>query len=99
MLHFSSQGRPLSLQRLEDGWYDSIHLALVREVLRRKFEHLRDEGRPLPPGSIDDLLNSPTKQESDTDSDEEVGRGARRNRPKGQRANPEADEEEEAQSV
>lgn len=39
----------------EDGWFKPIRYTLIREVLRRKFNHLLTSGTPLPADSCDEL--------------------------------------------
>lgn len=39
----------------EDGWFKPTRYTLIREILRRKFNHLLASGTPLPAGSCDEL--------------------------------------------
>lgn len=59
--------RTFLLQQGEDGWYKPIRYTLIREMLRRKFNHLLQYGRPLPDGECDELKRAAEGEQLEVD--------------------------------
>lgn len=59
--------RTFLLQQGEDGWFKPIRYTLIREMLRRKFNHLLQYGRPLPDGECDELKRAAEDEQLEVD--------------------------------